>query len=201
MDLTVALTVLALIFLAELPDKTALASLVLGTRYRPLYVSVGAACAFTVHVGLAIAAESLLTLLPHRVLEAVVGALFLAGAVVPLSSSYAISEAIGVERSVSRRFREAPLFLGLFTFQIVLGAAVAMTPVNLISLLIGTQVLQGIITPVILIYILILTNRREVLGDAANKPAFRIAATICVGAISIMSLLLLGQTVLGWVGL
>jgi Mn2+/Fe2+ NRAMP family transporter len=68
------------------------------------------------------------------------GASALAGAVVPLSSSYAISEAIGVERSVSRRFREAPLFLGLSTFQIALGAAVAMTPVKLISLLIGTQV-------------------------------------------------------------
>jgi Mn2+/Fe2+ NRAMP family transporter len=76
---------------------------------------------------------------------------------------------------------------------------VAMTPVNLISLLIGTQVLQGIVTPIILIYILILTNRRDVLGDAVNKPAFRTAATIAVGAISIMSLLLLGQTVLSWI--
>jgi Mn2+/Fe2+ NRAMP family transporter len=126
------------------------------------------------------------------------GASALAGAVVPLSSSYAISEAIGVERSVSRRFREAPLFLGLFTFQVALGAAVAMTPVNLISLLIGTQVLQGIVTPVILIFILTLANRRGVLGDAANKPAYRVAATIAVAAISMMSLLLLGDTVLGW---
>jgi Mn2+/Fe2+ NRAMP family transporter len=129
------------------------------------------------------------------------GASALAGAVVPLSSSYAISEAVGVERSVSRRFTEAPLFLGLFTFQIVLGAAVALTPVNLISLLIGTQVLQGLITPVVLIYILVLTNRRSVLGAAANGPAFRVAATVAVGAISVMSLLLLGWTVLGWFGL
>jgi Mn2+/Fe2+ NRAMP family transporter len=128
------------------------------------------------------------------------GASALAGAVVPLSSSYAISEAIGVERSVSRRFREAPLFLGLFTFQIVLGAVVAMTPVNLISLLIGTQVLQGIVTPVLLIFILILANRREVLGKAANKPMYRIVATIAVAAISLMSLLLLGETVLSWFG-
>jgi len=129
------------------------------------------------------------------------GASALAGAVVPLSSSYAISEAVGVERSVSRRFREAPLFLGLFTFQVFVGAAVAMTPVSLIQLLIGTQVLQGIVTPVVLIYILILANRREVLGAAANKPAFRVAATIAVGAISVMSLLLLGQTLLGLLGL
>lgn len=129
------------------------------------------------------------------------GASALAGAVVPLSSSYAISEAVGVERSVSRRFTEAPLFLGLFTLQILLGAAVAMTPVNLISLLIGTQVLQGLITPVVLIYILVLTNRRTLLGSAANRPAFRIAATIAVVAVSAMSLLLLGSTVLGWLGL
>jgi Mn2+/Fe2+ NRAMP family transporter len=128
------------------------------------------------------------------------GASALAAAVVPLSSSYAISEAIGVERSVSRRFREAPLFLGLFTFQIVLGAAVAMTPVNLIKLLIGTQVLQGIVTPVVLVYILILTNRREVLGAAVNSPLFRAAATVAVTAISLMSLLLLGSTALSWVG-
>lgn len=128
------------------------------------------------------------------------GASALAGAVVPLSSSYAISEAIGVERSVSRRFREAPVFLGLFTFQIFLGAAVALTPVNLISLLIGTQVLQGIVTPVVLTYILILTNRREVLGAAVNKPLFRIIATVAVAAISVMSLLLLGETLLGLIG-
>ena len=128
------------------------------------------------------------------------GASALAGAVVPLSSSYAISEAVGVERSVSRRFTEAPLFLGLFTFQIILGAAVALTPVNLISLLIGTQVLQGVITPVVLIYILVLTNRRALLGSAANGPAFRIAATIAVAAVSAMSLLLLGSTVLESLG-
>lgn len=129
------------------------------------------------------------------------GASALAGAVVPLSSSYAISEAIGVERSVSRRFREAPLFLGLFTFQIALGAAIAMTPVNLIQLLIGTQVLQGIVTPVVLVYILILSNRREVLGRAANTPVFKVVAGIAVAAISAMSLLLLGETVLSWFGL
>jgi Mn2+/Fe2+ NRAMP family transporter len=129
------------------------------------------------------------------------GASALAGAVVPLSSSYAISEAVGVERSVSRRFSEAPLFLGLFTVQVALGAAVALTPVNLIKLLIGTQVLQGIVTPVVLTYILMLCNRHEVLGDAANRPAFRVAATIVVVAISLMSLLLLGDTLLGLIGL
>ncbi len=130
-----------------------------------------------------------------------IGASALAGAVVPLSSAYAISEAVGVERSVSRRFTEARLFLGLFTVQVLIGAALAMTRINLIKLLIGTQVLQGIVTPVILIYILILTGRRSLLGNAANGPVFRVAAGICVAAISAMSLLLLTTTVLGFFGI
>jgi Ca2+/H+ antiporter, TMEM165/GDT1 family len=84
MSLAVAATVFALIFPAELPDKTALASLVLGSRYRPAYVFAGTAAAFAVHVGLAIAAGSLLGLLPHRPLEAVVAVAFAAGAVLLL---------------------------------------------------------------------------------------------------------------------
>jgi Mn2+/Fe2+ NRAMP family transporter len=130
-----------------------------------------------------------------------IGASALAGAVVPLSSAYAISEAVGVERSVSRRFTEARLFLGLFTVQVIIGAALALTRINLITLLIGTQVLQGIVTPVILIYILILTSRRSVLGKAANKMWFRIAAGICVIGISAMSLTLLIFTILGFFGI
>jgi Mn2+/Fe2+ NRAMP family transporter len=130
-----------------------------------------------------------------------IGASALAGAVVPLSSAYAISEAIGVERSVSRKFTEARLFLGLFGVQVLIGASLALTHINLITLLIGTQVLQGIVTPVILIFILILTNRRSVLGPAANKPVFKVLATVCVAGISAMSLLLLGSTVLGFLGI
>jgi Mn2+/Fe2+ NRAMP family transporter len=130
-----------------------------------------------------------------------IGASALAGAVVPLSSAYAISEAVGVERSVSRRFTEARLFLGLFTVQVIIGAALSLTQINLITLLIGTQVLQGIVTPVILVYILILTNKRSVLGKAANGPVFRVVTTICVAGVSAMSLLLLGSTILGFFGI
>ncbi|EME97545.1 TMEM165/GDT1 family protein [Streptomyces mobaraensis NBRC 13819 = DSM 40847] len=79
-SLTVTALVFGVIFLAELPDKTALASLMLGTRYRASYVFAGVAAAFVVHVALAIAAGSLLTLLPHRLLQAIVGAAFLIGA-------------------------------------------------------------------------------------------------------------------------
>lgn len=84
MSLTIAATVFAIIFLAELPDKTALASLVLGATYRPIWVLSGVAAAFTVHVGIALAAGNLLALLPHRVLAGVVAAIFLLGAVLLL---------------------------------------------------------------------------------------------------------------------
>ncbi|MEV6009664.1 TMEM165/GDT1 family protein [Streptomyces sp. NPDC051976] len=80
LSLTVVAVVFGVIFLAELPDKTALAGLMLGTRYRASYVFCGVAAAFVVHVALAIAAGSLLTLLPHRWVQAVVGVLFLGGA-------------------------------------------------------------------------------------------------------------------------
>ena len=76
MDLAVVATCFAVIFVAELPDKTALASLVLGTRYRPAPVLCGIAAGFAVQVALAVLAGSLLRLLPHRLLQVVVAALF-----------------------------------------------------------------------------------------------------------------------------
>jgi NRAMP (natural resistance-associated macrophage protein)-like metal ion transporter len=128
------------------------------------------------------------------------GASALAGAVVPLSTAYAVSEAVGVERSVSRRFTEAPVFLGLFTAQVLIGAAVALSPGNLIHLLINTQVINGLICPIILAFILILANRRSVLASATNGPLFRVVATICVVTVAILSGIVLVQTVFGWLG-
>jgi len=80
-NFAVAATTLAVVFPAELPDKSALASLMLGSRYRPAYVFAGVAAAFAVHVALALVAGGLLALLPHRVLSAIVAALFGVGAV------------------------------------------------------------------------------------------------------------------------
>ena len=127
-----------------------------------------------------------------------IGASALAAAVVPLSTSYAVGETIGVERSVSKRFSQAPLFLGLFTAQIVLGAVIAMTPVNVISVLIGSQVLQGVISPVILVFILVLANRRSLMGELVNSRRYRFAAGTVVTGIALMSSLLLAQTIAGW---
>ncbi|WAX80319.1 TMEM165/GDT1 family protein [Streptomyces sp. KMM 9044] len=77
---TVTAVVFGVVLLAELPDKTALAGLVLGTRYRASYVFAGVAAAFAVHVVLAVAAGSVLTLLPQQLVHAVTGVLFLGGA-------------------------------------------------------------------------------------------------------------------------
>lgn len=76
--------VFGVVFLAELPDKTALAGLVLGTRYRASYVFAGVAAAFALHVVLAVAAGSVLTLLPQQIVQALTGVLFLGGAAVLL---------------------------------------------------------------------------------------------------------------------
>jgi putative Ca2+/H+ antiporter (TMEM165/GDT1 family) len=73
-------TVFVIVAVAELPDKTMIATLVMGSRARPLFVWIGAAAAFTVHVTLAVVAGRLLTLLPHTALEIVVTVLFLGGA-------------------------------------------------------------------------------------------------------------------------
>ncbi|TLQ46240.1 TMEM165/GDT1 family protein [Streptomyces marianii] len=87
LSITIMAITFGVVFLAELPDKTALAGLVLGTRYRASYVFAGVAAAFAVHVALAIAAGSALTLLPQRLVQAVVGVLFLAGAAMLLLKS------------------------------------------------------------------------------------------------------------------
>jgi putative Ca2+/H+ antiporter (TMEM165/GDT1 family) len=79
-NLSIILLAFGVIFISELPDKSMFASLVLSIRFRKLYVWLGAAAAFLVHVIIAVTAGHFLTLLPHRLLETVVGALFLIGA-------------------------------------------------------------------------------------------------------------------------
>ena len=83
-SLLIAVIALGTVTVAELPDNSGLASLVLGTRYRPSWVFAGAAVAFAVHVVLAVTAGSFLTLLPHRLVQIVVAVVFLIGAVLVL---------------------------------------------------------------------------------------------------------------------
>jgi Mn2+/Fe2+ NRAMP family transporter len=128
------------------------------------------------------------------------GASALAAAVVPLSTSYALAEALGVERSVSRNFRQAPVFLGIFSAQMLIGAAVVLVPGNLIHLIVSTQVLEGIITPLTLGFVLVLANRRSLLGSAANGPVARWLGGISVVAVGAFAAVLVVLTILGWFG-
>ncbi len=80
MQLSVIVTVFVLIFVAELPDKTMIATLIMGSRYRPVLVWLGATLAFGIHAGIAVAVGQLLQLLPHEWIEGVTAVLFAAGA-------------------------------------------------------------------------------------------------------------------------
>jgi Mn2+/Fe2+ NRAMP family transporter len=119
------------------------------------------------------------------------GASFLAAAVLPLATAYAVSEALGFEKGVDRSWREAPEFLGLYTGLVVLGALVALIPgLPLINLLLIVQVVNGLLLPVVLISILRLVNRRDLMGDAVNGPAYNAAAYLATAVISICALMM-----------
>jgi putative Ca2+/H+ antiporter (TMEM165/GDT1 family) len=118
--LAVVATVFGIIFLAELPDKSLFASLVLSTRYRRLPVFAGAASALTVHVAIAVTAGQLLTLLPQQALSAVVACLFLGGAAYLLVSSVRHSDDHS-DADAARQGAAPPSFARIFatTFGII----------------------------------------------------------------------------------
>ena len=123
------------------------------------------------------------------------GASMLAAGVLPLATAYSISEAFGFEKGVSSSFREAPIFIGVFTFLVVLGATVAMMPgLSLIRVLLVTQVINGLLLPVILIAVLKLINNRELMGPHVNGPLYNIAAWLTTIIISALSILLILST-------
>ncbi len=107
MNLGVILTVFALVFVAELPDKTMIATVVMGSRFRPVLVWIGATAAFLVHVTVAVAIGRLLELLPHRWVEGVTALLFAAGAAyllfVPEKAEEKKGEEEGEENEEDRR--------------------------------------------------------------------------------------------------
>jgi putative Ca2+/H+ antiporter (TMEM165/GDT1 family) len=99
----IVVTVFALVFVAELPDKTMIATLIMGSRYRPVLVWLGATLAFGVHATIAVAIGQILQLLPHRWIEAVTTLLFAAGAVYLLVVPEKQAEEEGEEEADSAR--------------------------------------------------------------------------------------------------
>jgi Mn2+/Fe2+ NRAMP family transporter len=114
------------------------------------------------------------------------GASLLAGAVLPLATAYAVSEAFGAPKGVSLDFRRAHLFFGLFTVLIVLGAGLAMIPhLPVIRLLVVMQVLNGVLLPIILVFILLLINDPRLAGDLKNT---RVCNVLGVGTLVLITL-------------
>jgi len=118
------------------------------------------------------------------------GASMLAAGVLPLATAYSISEALGFEKGVSRSFREAPIFLGTFTFLVAVGAAIAIVPnLPLFRVLLVTQVINGLLLPVILFAVLRLVNDRELMGTHVNGPLYNVAAWLTAIVVTVLSLL------------
>jgi NRAMP (natural resistance-associated macrophage protein)-like metal ion transporter len=120
------------------------------------------------------------------------GASLLAAAVLPLSTAFAICEVFGFESGVDKTFREAPIFNGIFTGLLVLGAVVALAlPASaLVPVLVSTQAINGVILSVVLLFILRLVNNRRLMGRDANGPIFNVIAWASAAVLIVLSALL-----------
>ena len=126
------------------------------------------------------------------------GASLLAAAVLPLSTSYAICEAFGFERGVSRSFSEAPVFQSIFTGLIILGVLITLIPgLPIIQVLIVLQDLNAAMLPILLIFIILLVNNRRLMGRHVNGLVFNIISWTTVIVITILIVLLLLNTIFG----
>src|ERR1044072_7807434 len=124
------------------------------------------------------------------------GASMLAAGVLPLATAYSISEALGFEKGVSRSFREAPIFLGTFTFLVAVGAAIAIVPnLPLIRVLLVTQVINGLLLPFVLFAVLRLVNDRELMGPKVNGPLYNLAAWATAIIVTGLSLLYIAMNI------
>jgi len=124
------------------------------------------------------------------------GASMLAAGVLPLATAYSISEALGFEKGVSRSFREAPIFLGTFTFLVAFGAAIAVIPnLPLFRVLLVTQVINGLLLPFVLFAVLRLVNNRELMGAHVNGPLYNLAAWLTAIVVTALSVLYIVMTI------
>jgi Mn2+/Fe2+ NRAMP family transporter len=125
------------------------------------------------------------------------GAAMLAMGVLPLATAYSLSEALGFEKGLSRSFREAPIFLGIFTTLIIIGVAVALLPnIPQIKLLIVTQTINGVLLPFLLVTIVSLSSNTEIMGKYANRFFFKVFAWAITIVVSLLSLMLIGKTII-----
>ena len=129
------------------------------------------------------------------------GASLLAGAVLPLTTAYAVSEVFGMPKGVNLDFRRAPIFFGFFTGMIVLGVGLSLIPdLPVIEWLVAVQVLNGILLPILLVFILRLINDEWLMGTLKNTRAYNILGWGTFILITVAVIVMLGSQVLIWMG-
>jgi Mn2+/Fe2+ NRAMP family transporter len=112
-----------------------------------------------------------------------------AASILPISTSYAVCEGLGFESGLDKKFHEAPVFYWLYTLLIVIGAGVLLIPrVPLVYVSVLSQVANGVVLPFVLIFMLLLTNDRELMGEYTNSRAFNVIAWITVIVTIVMTI-------------
>jgi NRAMP (natural resistance-associated macrophage protein)-like metal ion transporter len=115
-----------------------------------------------------------------------------AASILPISTSYAVCEGLGFESGLDKKFHEAPVFYWLYTVLIVVGAGVLLIPrFPLIHVMVLSQVVNGVVLPFVLIFMLLLTNDRELMGEHVNSRAFNVIAWVTVATMIILTLAML----------
>jgi NRAMP (natural resistance-associated macrophage protein)-like metal ion transporter len=126
------------------------------------------------------------------------GASLLAAAILPIATAYVVSESLGYEKGIGRRREEAPVFVGIITAMIAVSAIVAVIPgVPVISLLVGVQVVNGVLLPINLFFVWRLSRSRRLMGERRSRGLLDGAAGITVALLSLLSLTLVVVTVAG----
>ena len=104
-----------------------------------------------------------------------------AACILPLSTAYSVCEGLGFEAGVNRRMREAPIFYVLYTALIVVGAGVVLIPnFPLVRMILLSQVLNGVLLPLVLIFMVILINKSDLMGEWVNSRWFNVATWVTV---------------------
>jgi Mn2+/Fe2+ NRAMP family transporter len=114
-----------------------------------------------------------------------------AASILPISTAYAVCEGLGFESGLDKKFHEAPVFYWLYTLLIVFGAGVLLVPrLPLVYVAVLSQVANGVVLPLVLIFMLMLTNDRELMGDHVNTRGFNIVAWTTVVVMIVLTILM-----------
>jgi NRAMP (natural resistance-associated macrophage protein)-like metal ion transporter len=130
------------------------------------------------------------------------GASLMAAGVLPMASAYTVTEAFGLPKGISLTIHRAPVFFGLFSVALALGAALSLIPnLPIFQFLVWVQILNGALLPVILVFILLLINDRQLMGDLKNSRVYNVLGWITAGLVSVAVAFLLLQQILGLFGI